>query len=49
LGKNSIFCLKIKILVFNENIIGVASGTALTLKALPLPQPFTLKKLNSNV
>ena len=43
MGKNSIFTLRMSIQVSEENIIGIASGTAMTLKALPIPQPIDIK------
>jgi len=43
LGKNSIFALKVKIRVSESFIIGTAAGTALTLKALPLPSPVDIR------
>jgi len=43
LGKNSIFSLNVKIIVNEDSIIGIASGTALTLKALPLPSPIDIQ------
>jgi hypothetical protein len=43
MGKNSIFSLKLSIQMSDENIIGVATGTAMTLMALPIPQPLDIK------
>jgi len=37
MGKNSLFSLKMSIKVCDQIIIGIASGTAITLKALPIP------------
>jgi hypothetical protein len=43
MGKNSIFSLKISINVSEENIVGVATGTAMTLMALPVPSTLDIK------
>lgn len=43
MGKNSIFSLKISIKVSDQYIIGIATGTALTLKALPIPSPISIQ------
>jgi hypothetical protein len=43
MGKNSIFNLKVRIQVNDDNIIGTASGTAMTLRALPIPSPICIK------
>jgi len=43
MGKNSIFSLRIQIYVNDTAIIGVASCTALTLKALPIPPPIKIQ------
>ena len=43
MGKNAIFSLKIQILISEQFIIGIASGTAITLRALPLPSPIEVK------
>ena len=43
MGKNSIFALRMQIQVSEENIVGIATGTAMTLKALPIPQPIDIK------
>lgn len=43
LGKNSIFSLRIQIYLNESQIIGVASCTALTLKALPIPSPIKIQ------
>lgn len=42
-GKNSIFGLTIKLKIGQDHILGIATGTALTLKALPIPQPIGAK------
>jgi len=39
MGKNSIFGLRVSIQVNEDSITGIATGTALTLKALPIPLP----------
>ncbi len=44
LGKNAIFSLRINIMIGEDVIIGVATGTALCLRALPLPSPLKIKK-----
>ena len=43
MGKNSIFSLRISIKVSEQYIIGIATGTAMTLKALPIPSPISIK------
>jgi hypothetical protein len=43
MGKNSIFSLRISIRVSDQYIIGIATGTALTLKALPIPLPISIQ------
>lgn len=43
MGKNSIFNLHVRIQVNEDNIMGMASGTALTLRALPIPSPISIK------
>ena len=43
MGKNSIFNLRINIYISEDHIIGTATGTAMTLKALPIPQPIEIK------
>lgn len=42
--KNAIFSLRINITISEDTIIGVANGTALCLRALPLPAPLKIKK-----
>jgi hypothetical protein len=42
MGKNSIFNMKIMISINEEYILGSATGTAFTLKALPIPQPILI-------
>ena len=37
IGKNAVFSLKINISICNDAIVGVASGTAVAITALPLP------------
>jgi len=44
MSMNSIFGLRIKLLVAADTIIGVATGTAMCLRALPLPLPLQIKK-----
>jgi len=43
LCKNSIFGLRISIVVAQDTITGIATGTALCLRALPLPAPLKIK------
>ena len=38
-GMNAIFCLQISINISDQIIAGVASGTAVCLRALPIPKP----------
>lgn len=42
MGKNSLFNLKVRIQVSEDSIVGSAIGTALTLKALPIPSPISI-------
>ncbi len=44
IGKNALFCLRINIMMGEDVIIGTATGTALCLRALPLPSPLKIKK-----
>ena len=43
IGKNAVFSLRIAIYVTDESIVGVASGTAVAVTALPLPAPVSIK------
>ena len=43
MGKNSIFGLRVQIRMTDECIVGIAIGTAFTLKALPIPTPIDFK------
>ena len=43
MGKNSIFRLNVQIKISSDSIFGIASGTAMTLKALPIPSPIDIK------
>ena len=43
MGKNSIFNLYITIQMNDDSITGIATGTALTLKALPIPRPLEVQ------
>lgn len=42
LCKNALFGLKIKINISDDIITGTASGTAMCLKALPIPMPLKI-------
>jgi hypothetical protein len=43
--KNAIFSLRIHIIIGETTITGIATGTALCLRALPIPNPL---KINRN-
>lgn len=42
MGKNSIFSLRISIRLTEDAITGIATGTAMTLRALPIPYPLNI-------
>jgi len=42
--KNSLFSLKVSIIISGDIITGIASGTAMCLKALPIPMPLQIKE-----
>jgi hypothetical protein len=44
LCKNALFALKVNIMISDDIIIGVATGTAMCLKALPIPMPLRIFK-----
>jgi hypothetical protein len=44
LSKNALFNLRINIIIGDETITGIATGTALTLRALPLPLSLKIYK-----
>ena len=52
LCKNALFSLRISIVISDDIITGIASGTALCLRALPIPMPLKILKnpklLNEN-
>ena len=37
--KNALFSLRVSIIIAGDIITGIASGTAMCLKALPIPMP----------
>ena len=43
IGKNSLFSLRLAIYITADSIVGIASGTALTMTALPLPAPVRIQ------
>lgn len=43
-SKNAIFSLRINIMVSDESITGIATGTAVCLRALPIPTPLKIQK-----
>ena len=43
MGKNSVFNLYITLQMNDDSITGIATGTALTLKALPIPRPLEVQ------
>ena len=43
MGKNAIFSLRINIRLTEDAITGIATGTAMTLRALPIPYPLDIK------
>jgi hypothetical protein len=42
--KNALFSLKISVIIADNVIAGIATGTSLCLKALPLPMPLKILK-----
>lgn len=42
--KNALFSLRISIIIAGDIITGIASGTAMCLKALPIPMPLQIKE-----
>lgn len=42
LSKNAIFNLRINIIISDDVVVGIASGTAVCLKALPMPMPLKI-------
>ena len=42
--KNALFSLRINIIIADDIITGIAIGTAVCLKALPIPMPLRIKK-----
>ena len=42
--KNAIFSLRVSIIIAGDIITGIASGTAVCLKALPIPLPLQIKE-----
>ena len=42
-SKNALFSLRLHIIISEDIITGIASGTALCLKALPIPFPLKIK------
>ena len=41
-GKNALFSLRFNIIISEDTIVGVATGTALCLRALPIPGPLKI-------
>jgi hypothetical protein len=42
--KNAVFGLRINIMISDDIITGIATGTAVCLRALPFPMPLNIKK-----
>lgn len=42
--KNALFSLRVSIIIAGDIITGIASGTAMCLKALPIPMPLQIKE-----
>ena len=43
-SKNALFNLRINIMIGSDCIIGIATGTAVCLRALPLPSPLKISR-----
>lgn len=39
IGANAVFCFKTQIDIGGTQIVGIATGTAFCLRALPIPKP----------